>query len=629
MDFDSPEEIQEFPGLYASDAADARSKKSKEESDLEDHDHSKKDLLIGRRKDKKEKGKDRGYAALEGESSPEEELDTKSPSKSKKSKTFKFTSSKSKEKREKSRDKEKSERETKHVEEEPLGKEHKAKEKDRDKEKEKEKEREREEQKKKEKKDKGDKKDKAEKKDKKDKKSKQLSQQQDEAEAEEVLALGYPVFGVSVSLATERSRCHDGVDLPLVVRDCIDYLQDHLKCEQIYKIEPIKTRLMHFKRLYNNREHDAAVDELNLPTACSLLKLFLRELPEPVLTTDLVARFEEVASHPKVTEQQAELQQLLEQLPKCNRTLLAWVLLHFDAVIQQERYNKLNAQSLAMLLSPTLQMSHRLMVALLCHCNSLFADVKLIKYVPPLTSASPKLPDRPEEIQTELRKQDSLLAQIHSEMNAGFITKKREEQLWEVQRIITQLKRKLRTFEKKHGKSAEDLENSSMPRPEPDGEDRTDSKPPPAAPTAVAPATNSIPSEEPSNPSPDFTIDPSTGFIVLPRSNPHRETLLRLQIEYDELMDWENELKARILAERNECYRLKQLCDQQQALSSQASATAADPVPPAEGDYERIIEHYTRENALLEHKKQMLGMELKEERRACIALQVELRLKQF
>lgn len=33
----------------------------------EDHDHSKKDLLIGRRKDKKEKGKDRGYAALEGE----------------------------------------------------------------------------------------------------------------------------------------------------------------------------------------------------------------------------------------------------------------------------------------------------------------------------------------------------------------------------------------------------------------------------------------------------------------------------------------------------------------------------------------------------------------------------------
>lgn len=45
-----------------------------------DGDHekpSKKDLLIGRRKDKKDSKKDRGYAALEGESSPEEETETK------------------------------------------------------------------------------------------------------------------------------------------------------------------------------------------------------------------------------------------------------------------------------------------------------------------------------------------------------------------------------------------------------------------------------------------------------------------------------------------------------------------------------------------------------------------------
>ena len=38
---------------------------------------TKKDLLIGKRKEKKESKKDLGYAALEGESSPEEELDVK------------------------------------------------------------------------------------------------------------------------------------------------------------------------------------------------------------------------------------------------------------------------------------------------------------------------------------------------------------------------------------------------------------------------------------------------------------------------------------------------------------------------------------------------------------------------
>ncbi|XP_060645226.1 ralA-binding protein 1 isoform X1 [Drosophila nasuta] len=634
MDFDSPEE-KEFPGLYASEAVDAKSKKSKEESDYSEGDHekhSKKDL-IGRRKDKKEKGKDRGYAALEGESSPEEELDTKSPSKSKKSKTFKFTSSKSKEKREKSRDKEK---EPKATEDEPV---QKVKDKDKDKDKDKERQHEEKEHKKKDKERKEkDKKDKSDKKDKKDKKSKQ-TQLEDAAGVEEVLALGYPIFGVSVSLATERSRCHDGIDLPLVVRDCIDFLQQKqsLKCEQIYKVEPIKTRLLHYKRLYNNREHDATVDELNIPTACSLLKLFFRELPEPVLTTDLVARFEEVASHPKVTEQQAELQQLLEQLPKCNRTLLAWMMLHFDAVIQQERYNKLNAQSLAMLLSPTLQMSHRLMVALLCHCTNLFPDVKLIKYVPPLTSTSPGLPDKPEDIQLELRKQDSLLSQIHSEMNAGFISKKREEQLWEVQRIITQLKRKLRSCEKKQERSIDELDSSTsaqtpaQPAPPPQidtvSEDTTDSKP--APPTHITPAE-----EQPEEPSfsesseIDYTIDKQTGYLLLPKTSAQRDELLRLQIEYDELMNWQNELKTRILAERNEVFRLKQLCEQEMLKPSVVGATSQEQMP-GDGDYERIIEHYTRENALLEHKKQMLGMELKEERRACIALQVELRMQQF
>ncbi|XP_034112333.1 ralA-binding protein 1 isoform X2 [Drosophila albomicans] len=633
MDFDSPEE-KEFPGLYASEAVDAKSKKSKEESDYSEGDHekhSKKDL-IGRRKDKKEKGKDRGYAALEGESSPEEELDT-NPSKSKKSKTFKFTSSKSKEKREKSRDKEK---EPKATEDEPV---QKVKDKDKDKDKDKERQHEEKEHKKKDKERKEkDKKDKSDKKDKKDKKSKQ-TQLEDAAGVEEVLALGYPIFGVSVSLATERSRCHDGIDLPLVVRDCIDFLQQKqsLKCEQIYKVEPIKTRLLHYKRLYNNREHDATVDELNIPTACSLLKLFFRELPEPVLTTDLVARFEEVASHPKVTEQQAELQQLLEQLPKCNRTLLAWMMLHFDAVIQQERYNKLNAQSLAMLLSPTLQMSHRLMVALLCHCTNLFPDVKLIKYVPPLTSTSPGLPDKPEDIQLELRKQDSLLSQIHSEMNAGFISKKREEQLWEVQRIITQLKRKLRSCEKKQERSIDELDSSTsaqtpaQPAPPPQidtvSEDTTDSKP--APPTHITPAEEQL--EEPSfseSSEIDYTIDKQTGYLLLPKTSAQRDELLRLQIEYDELMNWQNELKTRILAERNEVFRLKQLCEQEMLKPSVVGATSQEQMP-GDGDYERIIEHYTRENALLEHKKQMLGMELKEERRACIALQVELRMQQF
>jgi RalA-binding protein 1 len=100
----------------------------------------------------------------------------------------------------------------------------------------------------------------------------------------------------------------------------------------------------------------------------------------------------------------------------------------------------MNAQTIAMTLSPALQMSHRLLLALLFHCKALFPEIRLTKYVPPLPAGSIRLPETVQGIVAELAKQESLLSQIHMLMNAGYVNKSREEQLWEVQRMITQLK---------------------------------------------------------------------------------------------------------------------------------------------------------------------------------------------
>lgn len=75
----------------------------------------------------------------------------------------------------------------------------------------------------------------------------------------------------------------------------------------------------------------------------------------------------------------------------------------------------------------------------MCHCKNLFPATTVFTYIPPLTSSA-QLPEEPNLMELELKKQESLLSQIHAEMNAGFISKTREELLWEVQRIITQLK---------------------------------------------------------------------------------------------------------------------------------------------------------------------------------------------
>ncbi|KAB0801408.1 hypothetical protein PPYR_05762 [Photinus pyralis] len=405
MDFESPDVMKDFPGLYASDIHKTKSNDPEYSDDAEKV--TKKDILIGKRKDKKDKkDKERGYAALEGESSAEESYEV-SPSKSKKSKSFKFPT-KSKEKREKSREKDKEFTEKK-------------KEKDKRTEKKIEKDKE---------------KCKVEKKEKKVK-------SEDWCDIAEVL----PIFGVNLKLAIEHGRCHDGIDLPVPVRACIEYVEDHgLTFENVYKVSGPKSKVLHLKKLYNQREH-VNLSDYDVPTVTSLLKMFLRDLPEPVFTADLLIRFEEAGAILNVAVREKHLKILVGNLPETNRLLLSWITVHLYNVTLNERLNKMSPQNIALCLSSTLQTSQRLLSSLLFHCPALFPNTVLEHYVYPLTSSS-QLPDDPELMEQELLKQESLLAQIHSEMNVGFISKQREELLWEVQRIITQLKRKLKTANK-------------------------------------------------------------------------------------------------------------------------------------------------------------------------------------
>ena len=91
----------------------------------------------------------------------------------------------------------------------------------------------------------------------------------------------------------------------------------------------------------------------------SLLKLFLRELPEPVLTTRLGARWEEVAQARLPGDRRDGMVRLMAELPECNRVLVQWVFVHMGHVIAQEKMNKMTLQNVSIVLSPTMRISHR------------------------------------------------------------------------------------------------------------------------------------------------------------------------------------------------------------------------------------------------------------------------------
>ncbi|KAM0730957.1 RalA-binding protein 1 [Formica fusca] len=645
MDFESPDVEKEFPGLYASESG--RKSNESDFSDEGSHDkHSKKELLGGKRKDKKDR-KDRGYATLEGESSPDEDQETKSPSKSKKTKAFKFPSKK--EKREKSREKE-------------------AKEKDTEKEKDK---------KKKDKDEKDIEKEKRKDKDKDKSKQKLKDRKKGKHVGGEGLDIGeeQPVFGVSLHLAIERSCCHDGIKLPLVVRDCIDYVEEHgMNVEGLYKVPGVKSKVQYLKKLYNHRE-PVNISEFEPTVATSLLILFLRELPEPVLeNSETISRFEQAASTKDVEQREAQLAQLTQQLPECNRILLAWVILHLDHVTMREKTTKMNAQTISMTLSPVLQMSHRLLLALFFHCKALFPNIQLTKYVPPLSSGSTNLPDSVEGIAAELSKQESLLFQIHMQMNAGFVTKSREEQLWEVQRMITQLKRKYKTVQKLEGAMQKSLDEeikstdnvpiesiSQKPKPvdEDPGQVKSDNQPSNNA-TLIkkdnklhnaeegkekcsCSASNSHTAQNGQNVNVQEkdTVDSVDNATVTPQSKesenvtpndkanePEEEDLidqLREKLIHEELLNMQVLLKSRISQERNEIKRLMEMLTE---CGTEKKKPKERIHSPNEAEMTAMIQ-LVKENQLLEKKMTTLIRSIIEEKEACVELRVQLAVHQL
>ncbi|XP_053386919.1 ralA-binding protein 1-like isoform X2 [Mercenaria mercenaria] len=265
-------------------------------------------------------------------------------------------------------------------------------------------------------------------------------------------AIEKPVFGVALMTAIERNRSHDGVQLPALFRECIDYIEEHgLHCEGIYRISGVKSKVQHLKDLYN-RGQPVYLEEHEPNIVAGVLKQFLRELPEPVLTNARIPKFEEASTIRNERRRIESFLKLINDLPQCNRLLLSWMIVHMTHVIERQKENKMTLQNVSIVLSPTMQISHRVLNVLFSHTKQLFKDTVIKRYVPPLKPATSRwsleLPDNPAAIQEELSKQESLLNQLHEELAAGTGDPEKEEQIWEVQRVCTQLKRKIKLAQK-------------------------------------------------------------------------------------------------------------------------------------------------------------------------------------
>uniref|UniRef100_A0A3P9LXP9 Family with sequence similarity 13 member B n=1 Tax=Oryzias latipes TaxID=8090 RepID=A0A3P9LXP9_ORYLA len=151
------------------------------------------------------------------------------------------------------------------------------------------------------------------------------------------------VFGVPLEEVT-RMHTVSGHEVPALVKHIVDYIVEHghLDLQGLFLVNGNAERVDWLRRRYDSGEEVELEKEADLASAVSLLRLFLQELPEPVIPTALQGHILQLHQDYRSKEELfSNLKNLLQQLPQLNYCLLRFLCRFLSSVasLQQESWN--------------------------------------------------------------------------------------------------------------------------------------------------------------------------------------------------------------------------------------------------------------------------------------------------
>ncbi|KAH7922595.1 RhoGAP-domain-containing protein [Leucogyrophana mollusca] len=166
---------------------------------------------------------------------------------------------------------------------------------------------------------------------------------------------GRPTFGVD--LAEQMAR--DSVELPPIMEKCCAAIEKYgLYSQGIYRISGMARKVALLKERLDkdmdsvNLDADEWTSDINNVT--SVFKLWLRELPDPLLTSSLHQGFVEAAKIENDRLRHIRLHERVNDLPDPNYATLKFFMGHLHRIAQHEAENSMSIQNLAIVFGPTL-----------------------------------------------------------------------------------------------------------------------------------------------------------------------------------------------------------------------------------------------------------------------------------
>uniref|UniRef100_A0A672JUE2 Rho GTPase-activating protein 12-like n=1 Tax=Salarias fasciatus TaxID=181472 RepID=A0A672JUE2_SALFA len=161
------------------------------------------------------------------------------------------------------------------------------------------------------------------------------------------------VFGCSLD-----DLCHrENSTVPGFVRMCIDHVENSgLSVDGLYRVSGNLAIIQKLRFAVNHDEKvNLAEDKWeDIHVTTGALKMYFRELPEPLFTYALFHDFVNAIKIPDNKQRVEAIRDLVRQLPKPNHDTMQALFKHLRKVIDCGEENRMNTQSVAIVFGPTL-----------------------------------------------------------------------------------------------------------------------------------------------------------------------------------------------------------------------------------------------------------------------------------
>ncbi|CAG7851569.1 SubName: Full=Uncharacterized protein {ECO:0000313/EMBL:KIM22841.1} [Serendipita indica DSM 11827] len=162
-------------------------------------------------------------------------------------------------------------------------------------------------------------------------------------------------FGVDLVEQMER----DGGEIPRIVVKCCEAIEKYgLDMQGIYRVNGTQTKIQKLKELMNRDVDSVDLDAdewtSDINNVASLLKMWLRELPEPLMTNALYTGFIEAAKNDNERLRHIRIHERVNDLPDANYSTLKYLMGHLSKVVENQAVNSMSVHNLAVIFGPTL-----------------------------------------------------------------------------------------------------------------------------------------------------------------------------------------------------------------------------------------------------------------------------------